>query len=46
MIPTIEKRAKISFKDCLGKHPLTKPIKTYTESVKKYYGELNEYGGL
>jgi hypothetical protein len=43
LIPTIEKRAKISLKDFLGKGAL-KPLKTKTFPASKYYGELNEYG--
>ncbi len=47
-IPTIEKRAKISVKDYLGKGALT-PLQTKTDSNHKYYGEQNtdgkEHGG-
>jgi hypothetical protein len=42
-IPTIEKRAKISFNAHLGKGAL-KPLKTKTYPKNKYYGELNERG--
>jgi hypothetical protein len=43
-IPTIEKRAKISLNDYLGKQPLTSPLQTETNSVYNYYGELNAKG--
>jgi hypothetical protein len=43
-IPTIEKRAKISVKDHLGKQPLTSPLQTKTYSRNKYYGKLNADG--
>ncbi len=43
LIPTVEKRAKISVKDHLGKQPLT-PLQTKTDSVRKYCGELNSDG--
>ncbi len=43
-IPTIEKRAKISVSDHLGKQPLTSPLQTKTDSNYKYYGELNADG--
>ncbi len=42
-IPTIEKRAKISMHDHLGKQPLTS-LKTKTYLFSKYYGELDESG--
>ncbi len=41
-LDTVEKRAKISVSDYLGKQPLTSPIKTKTDI--KYYGELNADG--
>ena len=40
----VEKRAKISVKDYLGKHALTSPLQTYTHSNYRYYGELNVDG--
>ncbi len=40
----VEKRAKISVKDHLGKQPLTSPLQTKPYSASKYYGELNSYG--
>jgi hypothetical protein len=43
-IPIIEKRAKISMNDFLGKQPLTSPLKAITYSSSKYYGELNAVG--
>ena len=45
MFSTVEKRAKISVKDHLGKGALT-PLQTYTDSDKKYYGELHPNGRL
>ncbi len=44
LIPIIEKRAKISVNDYLGKQPLTSPIMTITEKWCTYCGELNESG--
>ncbi len=41
LIPTSEKRAKISVNDHLGKQPLTLPLQTKTYSNNKYYGEVN-----
>ncbi len=41
---TVEKRAKISLNDYLGKQPLTSPLQTYTHSIYRYYGELNVDG--
>jgi hypothetical protein len=41
---TVEKRAKISVKDHLGKQPLTSPLQTRTNLLYKYYGELNADG--
>ncbi len=41
---TVEKRAKISLNDYLGKQPLTSPLQTKPYSASKYYGELNESG--
>ncbi len=43
-IPTIEKRAKISVNEYLGKQPLTSPLQTHTDSDYKYYGQLNADG--
>ncbi len=37
----VEKRAKISLNNYLGKQPLRYPLQTKTESLGKYYGELN-----
>ena len=42
-IPTIEKRAKISMNDYLGKGELTSP-QTKTDLYKKYYREFNKDG--
>ncbi len=45
LIPTIEKRAKISVSDHLGKQPLTSPLQTKTFSNgNKYYGGVNGDG--
>ncbi len=44
LFDTIEKRAKISISDYLGKQPLTSPLQTYTDSRYKYYGEVNVDG--
>ncbi len=41
---TIEKRAKISLNNYLGKQPLTSPLQTNTHSDWKYYGELKADG--
>ncbi len=43
-IPTIEKRAKISVNDHLGKQPLTLPLLSKTYHRGKYYGELKSVG--
>ncbi len=43
-VPTIEKRAKISVSDHLGKQPLTSLHQAKTESYGKYYGEVNKSG--
>ncbi len=43
-IATVEKRAKISVNDHLGKQPLTSPLQTKTNSNFKYYGEVNADG--
>ncbi len=43
-ITTIEKRAKISVSDHLGKQPLTSPLQTKIYKGSKYYGELNAGG--
>ncbi len=43
-VDTVEKRAKISLNDYLGKQPLTSPLKTKTDSDWKYYGEVNASG--
>ncbi len=40
----VEKRAKISLNNYLGKQPLTSPLQTETDSFSKYYGEVNEKG--
>ncbi len=41
---TVEKRAKISLNNYLGKQPLTSPLQTITDSIYKYYGEVNADG--
>jgi hypothetical protein len=43
-IPTIEKRAKISVNEFIGKQSLTSPLQKKTYSNSKYYGELNADG--
>jgi hypothetical protein len=44
LLPTVEKRAKISVNDHLGKGTLLTPIQTITDSDYKYYGEVNADG--
>ena len=43
-IPKVEKRAKISVNDHLGKGDLTSPLQTKSETWRKYYGEVNSDG--
>ncbi len=43
-IATVEKRTNISVHDYLGFGALHTPLKTYTDSYGKYYGELNADG--
>jgi hypothetical protein len=45
-IGTVEWRAKMSAKNYLGFGRLQSPIKTYTDSDYKYYGEVNANGKL
>ncbi len=44
LIPTVEKRANIKVHDFLGGGALHTPLNTITDSVKKYYGEVNADG--